>query len=112
MIPSDVSKIVDALDRWCSAAGDLKELGVVRSQKVLSDLSEWFVAEIYGGKRVESKTHPGYDVVVAGAERIQVKHAAKAKDNPARWHPIKSLKQLKQFDSLELVIFSDSYKVR
>lgn len=108
MIPIDVSKIIDALDRWCSARVELTELGVVRSQKVLSDFAEWLVAEIYGGERVTSRSHPGYDVV-AGSERIQVKHAAKAKGNPTRWISINSREQ---FDSLVLVILSTTCRVQ
>ena len=108
MIPTDVSLIAVALDQLCSARTDLKKLRVVRSQKVLPDFCEWLVAEIYGGERLKSRCHPGYDVVV-GSEKIQVKHAAKAEDNPNRWSTINDPEK---FDSLVFVILSTTYRVK
>lgn len=107
-LKSDVSQISDALERWCSAISDLKNLGVVRSQKVLSDFSEWLVTEIYAGERPRSRAHPGYDVL-AGSEKIQVKAHAKSEENPNRWSTIKDLEK---FDTLVLLILSTTYKVQ
>jgi hypothetical protein len=107
-LKSDVSQISGALERWSSSISDLKNLGVVRSQKVLSDFSEWLVAEIYGGERPQSRAHPGYDVL-AGSEKIQVKAHAKSQDNPNRWSTIKDPEN---FDTLALLILSTTYKVQ
>ena len=103
----DISQISEALERWCFAMRDLKDLGVVRSQKVFSDFSEWLVAEIYGGERPQSRAHPGWDVLV-GSEKVQVKAHAKGVDNPNRWSTIKDPEK---FDSLVLLILSSTYKV-
>ena len=105
---SDISQITNALQRWCSAISALRNLGVVRSQKVLSDFSEWLIAEIYGGERPRSRAHPGYDVLV-GSEKIQVKAHAKSEDNPNRWSTIKDPEK---FDTLALLILSPTYKIQ
>ena len=105
---NDISRISDALERLSSAMRDLKDLDVLRSQKILSDFSEWLIARIYHGEIAYSRTQTGWDVMV-DSERIQVKAHAKAESNPNRWSTITDPSK---FDSLVLLILSSTYKVR
>jgi len=105
----DIQKVTKALQSWVHAVAELKDLGVVRSQRVVTDYAEWLVAEIYGGTRARSKTQRDWDVIL-GTETIQVKAHAKAEDNPNRCSTISANPE--NFDALVIVVFSSNLRVR
>ena len=81
-------------------------MDVVRSERLVGEIGEWFVAELYEGDRATSTSQKGWDVVV-GQTKIQVKTHAKGDDNTARWTELK--KDLDGFDELVIVVFTKDF---
>lgn len=102
-----IKQVIAALDMIVSGMEQLRTLGVLRSRKLASDFSEWLVAQIYEGELAQSKTQKGWDVRATN-EKIQVKVSFKPDDPANRWCYV-GIQQ--DFDSLVLLVLSDSFKV-
>lgn len=88
----------------------LKELGVVINKKdFTSQIGEWLVQEVYGGKRAESGIQKYWDIETEKG-KIQVKSHAKSKTTSARWSAIKYDVDA-EVDFVVIVVFSEDYQL-
>lgn len=98
----EIRKIADSMAR-------LRSLGVIRSQKLVSDLGEWIVAKLFGGCLAESKTQQDWDVR-CDSGRVQVRSHAKAADNFNQWTPVS--RNYDRYEELVIVVLSEVFLVR
>lgn len=47
-----------------NAKNQLKELNVLRSERVTGEFGEWFAEELTGAKRAKSTTQKGWDLIL------------------------------------------------
>lgn len=73
-----------AIDQFVSAKDVLRDLGVVRSERLVSEIGEWFFTALFGGCKADSATQKGWDVSLDN-RKIQIKTHAKGDNNSARW---------------------------
>lgn len=97
------------LDQICSAKHTLKQMGVLRTEKFITDLGEWLVAELFCGTRANNPNQEDWDVI-APCGKIQVKTHAKSKDNNNRWSSVRT--PLGGFDYLVIIVFSECYCIK
>src|SRR5437899_10829908 len=102
-----VGHIIAALGMIAQGMQELRTLGVLRSRKLASDFSEWLVAQIFEGELAHSRTQKGWDVRATN-EKIQVKVSFEPDDPANRWSYVGTQQD---FDSLVLLVLSDSFKV-
>jgi hypothetical protein len=99
-----------ALHNYFQSLNRLKELGVVTNKKdFTSQIGEWLVEEIYGGKRAESGIQKYWDVE-SSIGKIQVKTHSKSKTTTARWSAIKFDVDA-EVDFVIIVVFSENYQL-
>lgn len=104
----EVSQAVQALAEIQNGMEKLRRLRVIRSQKVVGDLGEWVVAQVFDGELATSKGNRNWDILAEG-ERIQVKAHAKAPDNSTRWTGFP--KAPRGYDAMVVVVFSPAFRV-
>jgi hypothetical protein len=92
-----------AIDGIIAGKQALRDLGVIRSERMIGEIGEWFVELLLGGSRAESTPQSGYDIVL-GQKRIQVKTHAKGDNNNARWTAYHYPRGA--FDELIIVVFT------
>jgi len=99
-----------AIHDYFKAFRRLKELGVVINKKdFTSQIGEWLVQEVYGGKRAESGIQKYWDIETDKG-KIQVKSHAKSKTTAARWSAIKYDVDA-EVDLVVIVVFSEDYQL-
>lgn len=103
------SQIASSLRDLCAAQETLQRLGIIRSQRVVSDFGEWFASKLLSMQLCSSRTQRGWDLEIPG-KRVQVKTHAKAEGNRARRTTLR--KNALDFDELAVVILSNTYRVR
>ena len=100
-----------AIHDYFKAFRRLKELGVVINKKdFTSQIGEWFVQEVYGGKRAEKGNQKYWDIET-NIGKIQVKTHSKAKTTKARWSAIKYDLDA-EVDFVVIVVFSEDYQLK
>lgn len=77
-------QIRQAIDQYVSAKEMLRGLNVVRSERLVSEIGEWFFTALFGGRKADSATQKGWDVSL-DEKKIQIKTHAKGENNSARW---------------------------
>jgi hypothetical protein len=75
------------LERISAAMQRLREFGVIRSQKVVSDIGEWLAATLLDGRVAESRNQKAWDII-CGVKQVQVRAHAKAEGNRNRFTPV------------------------
>lgn len=100
--------IAGELDRLADVRNRLHELDVIRSEKLLADLGEWFVEVICKGKRSSNKTEKGWDVE-ADDRKIQVKTVTAPKPSIKTFEYL--CKPKHEFDDLAIVVLNDTYRL-
>ena len=83
----------------------LSELNVVRSEKIVSDIGEWFFTAIYGGERADRPTQEGWDVKL-GSKKIQIKTHARGNATSARYSVVG---KFDKFDKLVIIVFTNDF---
>ena len=106
---SRTSNVALALEELFAVQDKLRKLGVLRSQRLVTDLGEWVGMIVANAERSPSRTERGWDLR-KGDRRIQVKAHAKAASNTARHTDLPY--EETEFDELMLVIFSERYQLR
>ena len=100
-----------ALRQYFSALETLKNIGVILNQKdFTSQLGEWLVENLYGGKRAKSGIQKDYDVIT-DRDFIQVKTHAKARTTSARFSKLKFSNECLA-TKVVIVVFDQSYKLK
>ena len=108
---STYSEIDKALKNYFKAYIELKRLNITTNKKdFTSQIGEWLVCELYGGKRAEKSIQKDWDVIVDN-KFVQVKTHAKAETNGNRWTGIEYGEDA-QIDELTTVVFTHDYKLR
>jgi hypothetical protein len=100
--------IADELQRIADAMERLRSLGVIRSQKVVSDIGEWLAATLLGGNLADSKNQKGWDIT-CGKAHIQVRTHAKAGTNKNRFTRVADV--CAGQDDLAVVVLSPRFLV-
>jgi hypothetical protein len=100
-------KVRNCLNQLTDLAKELQALGVIRSQKIVSDYGEWIACRLLKGTPSDSRTQKGWDIKV-GDKHIQVKTHAKAQTNRTRWTPIP---KTPDFHELLIIVLSPKYLV-
>ena len=103
---TNYKKVKETLYKLANAKQDLRELGVIRSERLVGEIGEWFFTAIYGGKRAQSTTQKGWDVKLNG-KKIQIKTHAKGDKNNARWTVINFCED--DPDELVIVVFTKEF---
>jgi len=68
----------------------LKDLGVVRTHKFISDFGEWLACKLFNGTLASNPNEVAWDIEANGI-KYQVKTHHKAETTPAQWSKIKTL---------------------
>ena len=102
-------EIKDTVNDFIQAKKKLKELDVLRSERLTGEFGEWFAEKLTSAKRAKSTTQSGWDLI-RDEEKFQVKTHAKSSSNKARWTEWKYTE--KKFDFLVLLIFSQELRLR
>lgn len=105
----DFSIVRDQLDSIVEAKRRLRELDVIRSERMVGEIGEWLAESILGGERVQSTSQKGHDVIREDL-RVQVKTHAKGDENNARWTDFKY--EPGQFDELVIIVMSKDLKLK
>ena len=97
------------LDLLAKSKQRLRDLGVIRSERLVGEIGEWFFTAIYGGERAPSTTQKGWDVKLNG-KKIQIKTHAKGDKNNARWTVVEFNGD--EFDELVIIVFTKEYYLK
>jgi len=104
-------KLKIAFENYFKAFNELKALGVTQNKKdFTSQLGEWFVENLYDGKRAENGIQKYWDIE-SDLGKIQVKTHAKASSTKARWSAIKYDVD-SNVDYVVIVVFTEDFKLR
>lgn len=87
----------------------LRELDVIRSERLVGELGEWLAESIFGGQRAESSTQKGYDII-NNDRKVQVKTHAKGDGNNARWTEFKY--QRGEFDDFIIIVMTKEFRLK
>ncbi|MBI1341915.1 MAG: hypothetical protein GC171_03160 [Terrimonas sp.] len=99
-----------AIENYINALKELHKLDVLKSKHdFTSQIGEWLVETIYGGKRADSSIQKGWDINVKG-KHIQVKAHAKAEGNKNRWSAVEK-NETEKIDELIIIEFTPFYKI-
>ena len=101
--------IKENINLFISAKNKLKDLDVIRSERIIGEFGEWFAEELTGAKRANSTSQKGWDLILNG-KKFQVKTHAKGEGNKARWTQWNYNDD--EFDVLVILIFSSSLELR
>lgn len=99
----------EAIDHITSGKQALRNLKVIRSERLVGEIGEWFAEELLGAKRADSTSQAGYDNRL-GDLKIQVKTHAKGDDNNARWTEYRYDRGV--FDELIILVFSKEFYLK
>ena len=100
-----------AIHDYFKSFNRLKEIGVVTNKKdFTSQIGEWLVQEVYGGKRAKSGIQKYWDIDT-NIGKIQVKTHSKAETTKARWSAIKYDVDA-EVDFVVIVVFSQDYQLK
>lgn len=102
-------EIKETVQIYIQAKKKLRELDVLRSERLTGEFGEWFAEKLTSANRAPSTTQSGWDLIRDG-EKFQVKTHAKSESNKARWTEWKYSE--KKFDFLVLLIFSQELSLR
>ena len=97
-----------ALDVLSMAKQRLRELGVLRSERVTGEIGEYFACELFGYTRAVTTSNKGWDLLGPKGQKIQVKSHAKGPGNRCRKSEINDLSQ---FDELVIIVMSPEYRL-
>ncbi len=103
-------KIREALNDLAEAKQRLSDLNVIRSERLVGEIGEWFFTAIYGGKRAISSSQKGWDIELDD-KKIQIKTHAKGDKNNARWTEIDEEK-VKEFEELVIIVFTKEFYLK
>ena len=92
-----------AINKIVEGKKSLRELDVIRSERLVGEIGEWLAESIFGGERAKSSSQKGYDLVIKG-KKYQIKTHAKGDKNNARWTQFKYSKG--EFDFFILIVMS------
>jgi hypothetical protein len=108
---SKYSEINTAIRNYVLSLRELQRLGIMNNKKdFTSQIGEWLVSEIYGGKIALSNIQKDWDIECNG-KFIQVKSHSKAHTNKNRKTEISYAKDAK-IDVLITIIFTEDYKIK
>jgi hypothetical protein len=108
---TDYKEIKKALDNYLNSLTLLTKLGVTMNKKdFTSQIGEWFIAELYGGKRADSGIQKDWDIKIED-KYIQVKTHSKAATTTARWSSVK-YDENAQISEIITVVFTPNYKIK
>jgi hypothetical protein len=99
----DNREVRECLNSLVKAKQRLRDLDVIRSERLVGEIGEWLVESLFGGSRAESSSQKGFDIVKDNS-KIQVKTHAKGDDNNARWTQFGYKRG--EFDFLVIVVMS------
>ena len=99
----------DALNKIAAGKQILRKLNVIRSERFVGELGEWFVCEIYGALRPNLKCK--YWNLMLGMHRIQVKAHGNGDCDIFR-HTMFEKYTEDDFDELIIVIFTKEFKLQ
>jgi hypothetical protein len=103
-----INDLKSALHNYFRSLYRLKELGIVTNKKdFTSQVGEWLVREVYGGKRADSGIQKYWDIE-SNIGKIQVKTHSKSKTTKARWSAIKYDVDA-EVNYVVIVVFSEDY---
>ena len=102
-------EVREQLDSIVEAKRRLRELDVIRSERMVGEIGEWLAESIFGGERVKSTSQKGYDLIGDG-RRVQVKTHAKGDENNARWTEFKY--EPGQFDEFVIIVMSKELRLK
>lgn len=87
----------------------LKELGVIRSHRVVTDFGEWIALQVLQGSRLRESTSRGeYDLQVDGQKYRIITHR-RTKGSPNRSSDIGSGRN---YDYLLIIVLSSTFRIR
>ncbi len=99
-----------AIDNLVCAKERLSALGVVRSERLVSEIGEWFFTALYGGDRAGTSVQKGWDIML-NDKKIQVKTHAKGDKNTARWTDLNYYDE-NSFDELVIIVFTKTFQLK
>lgn len=100
-----MEEVIKAIKKLHDSVEKLKNLGVIRSEKWVSDYGEWLVTKLFGGELASSRTQEGWDVKIAD-RKVQVRTSFVPRSGGyTRCDPEK------EFDELIAVGLTDSMKI-
>ena len=105
----EMNPIREALQKLNSAKEKLKSLGVVRSERLTSELGEYFVSQLFNYTRAESTSNKGWDMKSLDGKKVQVKAHAKGWDNHYGYTHIPDFDL---FDELVIVVMTPDYRIK
>lgn len=116
MNDDDYIKIRQAIIALASAKKTLRELKVIRSERLTGEIGEFLAGIQLGGEviQADSTSNKGWDLMWRGPnmdkhERIQVKCHAKGPGNKARWTIVK---HVDDFERLIVLVLSHDYHLK
>ena len=92
-----------AIDKIVEGKKSLRELDVIRSERLVGEIGEWLAEKIFGGERAISSSQKGYDLIIDG-KKYQIKTHAKGDKNNARWTQFNYSKG--EFDYFIIIVMS------
>jgi len=106
----DDKEAKNLLSQYSNIIRMLRELGVIRSGKVVSDYGEYIVCKKLGLKLVDSPVNKGYDAVDDNGVKFEIKSRKATAWNKPTIFPIKK-EQLENFDFVIYVEFDDDWNI-
>jgi hypothetical protein len=100
-----LSEELNALKIFSESKRLLKELNIVRSERIIGEIGEWYFLRLFGGKLATRTSEKGWDIQRDNGSKVQIKTHAKSLDNNARWTEL-SLASRSYFDELFVFVFS------
>ncbi len=107
--PEYYTTVRQYLDSLVEAKRMLRELDVIRSERLVGELGEWFAEAVFGGARAVSTSEKGHDIINRG-RKVQVKTHAKGDNNNARWTEFKYRRG--EFDDFIIIVMTKEFRLK
>lgn len=98
-----------AINKIVEGKKSLRELDVIRSERLVGEIGEWLAESIFGGERAKSSSQKGYDLII-DSKKYQIKTHAKGDKNNARWTQFKYNKG--EFDFFIIIVMSKEFYLK
>lgn len=103
-------EVKELLLQYTNLVTRLRELGIIRSGRVVSDYGEYVVCNKLGLKRADSSVNKGYDAVDEGGLKYEIKSRKATAWNKPTLFPVKET-QVKNSDFFIVIVFDNNWNI-
>ncbi|MEE8167453.1 MAG: hypothetical protein V3T58_01105 [Candidatus Hydrothermarchaeales archaeon] len=105
--------VISLLEKYNKIEEKLKELKIVRTRKVISEVGEWYVSILFNCKINTNPSEKGFDCIdPETGKKIEIKTIRKSESNPIGYRLSKDKVERQIFDELIILRLGDNFRIR